>query len=580
MATTGSRAGPDGRPRPLWQAILGWCLVTGLIALQFALFRRHALREVVWAYPDHYDQAYYLGQAYTLYERFRTAGVWPGLTEHLATPRPQGILFPVPAALLFLLVGPSRLAALSVGLAHFALLQVLLVGTLRWLTRRWSVALLGLGLLLAAATPFTANGGLLDYRIDFTACCLFGVVLCLVVRSRLFASRRWSAAAGIACAGLILFRFLTLAYLGGIAALVLLFLLARCWRGRPDPERRRLAARQLGGLALAGSVALATAGPLLWINRQAIYAYYIIGHFNSPQKHIRALGHGTVDVVGQLFFYPRTVATAHLGATFAVLTGAVLVLAVGLGLARRLARPQAAAERADWAGTGFFLLCCLAVPYGLLTLDQAKSWEACNILVPPVLWLVLLAAAAVSRVRPADLAPRLRTAAFAALAAAVLAGGIFAQVRSYRRHSYFTQHRPDVEEVTRLFDLVEQHCRRTHYLTPHVAVTSNAADYLTPVIIPAFLYERHGVLIRPSVGSLGGTIYEVSAAEALADLQKSDVVLLADPAGVRSPYPFDRCMKDLYPELKRYCDYNLWPARRSHLFHQDVTLYVRPPASE
>jgi hypothetical protein len=567
--------------RPPWRAVLAWSLVAGLIALQFGLFRRHALREVVWAYPDHYDQAYYLEQAYTLYERLRTAGVWPGLCGHLATPRPQGILFPVPAALLFLLAGPSRLAALSVGLAHFALLQVLLVATLRGLTRRWSAAFLGLGLLLAAATPFTANGGLLDYRIDFTACCLFGVVLCLVVRSRLFARRRWSAAVGIACAGLILFRFLTLAYLGGIAALVLLFLLARLWRGRADLERRRLAGRQLGGLALAGAVALGAAGPFLWLNRQAIYAYYIIGHFNSPQKDIRALGPGTANLLGQLSFYPRTVATAHLGVLFAVLAGAVLVLAFGLGLARRLSPSQPAApERPDWAGAGFFLLCCLAVPYGLLTLDQAKSWEACNILVPPVLWLVLLPAAAAFRVRPADLAPRLRTAGFAALAAVVLAGGLSAQVRSYRRHSTFTQHRPDVEEVTRLFDLVEQHCRRTNCLTPHVAVTCNVADYLTPVIIPPFLYERHGVLIRPDVGSLGGTIYEVSRAQALDDLRQSDVVLLADPAGVRSPYPFDRCMKELYPELKRYCDDMLVPVRRSHLFRQDVTLYVRPPARE
>jgi hypothetical protein len=565
-----------GRTWPSRQAVLGWCLVAGLIVLQFVLFRRHVLREVAWAYPDHYDQAYYLHQLYTLHERMRAVGCWHALVEHLATPRPQGILFPVPGALLCLLVGSSRLAALSANFAHFALLQAVLAATLRWLTRRWSVPLLGLGLLLAAAAPFLDNGGLLDYRIDFAACCLFGVVLCLVVRSGLFASRRWSVAVGAACSWLALSRFLTMAYLGGIAVLVLLFLLVRRWRRRNDPVLRRHANRQLVGLALAGALLLGATGPALWNSRQAIYGYYVVGHITGAEKHIRSLG-ANVTTAEQLLYYPRTVYTQHLGTTFVVLAAVSLGACAGLGLLQRFTRsPAGSSGRFDWTGVGFFLAGCLAVPYGLLTLDEAKSSIPANVLVPAALWLLLLVPAAVSRAFSGGPGTLPRRVAFTALAVVVLAWGMSAQAGHYREHRFFTKHRPDVENVTRIFDLLEQYCRRTNCRTPRVAVTSIQADYLAPIIIPALVYERHGVLINPAVGKVGGTIFPVTAAEALQDLRQSDFVILADPTRLRSPYPFDQSMKELFPQLKRFCDESLVPLQHFRVFRQDVFLYVRP----
>ena len=589
MATTGRTtpgtepAGVETPPPPTgnaaWgQALLAWGLFAGLVVVQFVLFRRHAVREVVWAYPDHYDQAFYLQQAYALYERMQAVGCWHALVEHIAAPRPQGVLFPVPAAFLFLLTGPSRLAAVTTGFAHFALFQATLVATLRWLTRRWGPAFLGLGLLLAAVTPFMANGGLFDYRIDFTACCLFGMVLCLVVRSRLFASRRWAVAVGAACAGLILARFLTMAYVAGIAGLVLVFLCLRRWRGRRDGGLRRQANRQLCGFALAGGIVLAATAPALWLAREGIYGYYVVGHVTGAEKHIRAAGANIAGTLDLVLYYPRAVAVSHLGATFGVLAAGVLGAAAVLAAVRRLARPRPEPrERLDWTGLAFFLCYCLLVPYGVLTLDEAKSDMACNVLVPPALWLVLLGAAAVARVRPGDRAPRLRTAGFAALAAAALAAGLVTQVRHYRKPSPFTEHRAAVEKVGRIFDALYVYCRETNCTTPRVAVTTIQDDYLTPTIIPAFLYERHGVLLNPCVGKLGGTLFAVTAAEALDDLRQSDFVILAAPRPVTSLYPFDECMKELYPQLKAFCDETLQPVGQFRVLSQDIRLYARPP---
>src|SRR5262249_36123381 len=154
-------------------------------------------------------------------------GLLPGLWYGLNMLLPQGVMIQVQGSLLFLLLGPSRLSALTLNFIYFALLQCVLAATLRWLSGRWSLALLGVGLLLSAKTPFFWAGGLMDFRIDFISFCLFGIFMCVVLRSRMFVSRRWSLVVGLVGANMALFRFLTLAYLGGILGLLFLFLCVR-----------------------------------------------------------------------------------------------------------------------------------------------------------------------------------------------------------------------------------------------------------------------------------------------------------------------------------------------------------------
>jgi hypothetical protein len=190
----------------------GWLAIVILLLVQWGLFRQHAAREIVWAYPTSYDQSTYLNLSYESYERILTHGWLTGLWDSARTPIPNGVLIHLQAAVLFLLIGPSRLSALTLNFAHFALLQCAFVGSVRSVTSRWATALLGEGLLLAAAAPFFWAGGLMDFRLDFIAFCLFGILVSLVVRSRLFLSSGWSAAAGVVAALMVLLRFITLVY--------------------------------------------------------------------------------------------------------------------------------------------------------------------------------------------------------------------------------------------------------------------------------------------------------------------------------------------------------------------------------
>src|SRR5690349_7676886 len=88
------------------RAALGWGFVFLLLALQYGLFCQFARREVVWAYPGYHDQIAYLSQSYETYEVILDKGVAAGLQHGYRMRNPQGVLFHLEAALLFLSLGP------------------------------------------------------------------------------------------------------------------------------------------------------------------------------------------------------------------------------------------------------------------------------------------------------------------------------------------------------------------------------------------------------------------------------------------------------------------------------------------
>ena len=141
-----------------------------------------AQRELVGGHPIGFDQIMYLDRSYTTFEQMLTHGPIQGFIYGLRLPVSQGIMIHPQAALLFLLIGPSRLSALFLNFLYFAFFQFMLVYTLRWLTNRWNVAFCALGFLLSAASPWAYVGGLIDFRVDFMA--LFvGAFLCLAIRA-------------------------------------------------------------------------------------------------------------------------------------------------------------------------------------------------------------------------------------------------------------------------------------------------------------------------------------------------------------------------------------------------------------
>jgi hypothetical protein len=556
---------PNARAIP-WRPLAAAGLLALFLAVQYSLFHRHARREITWAYPDHFDQAGYLGLTYTAYENIRAEGLLPVLVRELTATRATGVLFPVEGSLFLLLLGPSRLSALTMHFAHFALLQVTLFATLARLSRRWSVAWLGLGLLLAAATPFAPGGGMFDYRIDFSALCLFGVTLCLVARSGLFASWRWSALAGAAGSWLVLTRSLTVVYLVGVGGVVFVHLCLAWWRG--DADRRRLARRQFGGLLLAGCVLAALVGPFFWNNRETFYTYYGVGHLQGVQAEFRNLGVGIRTRLDSLAYYPTVIAGQHLGPTFLALASLLAAAAVVLRLlARRFPGEAAPAGALDRGGPWLLAVAGLVVPYVLLGLDTHKNVAVAGIIVPALVWLLVLGVVRLAR------APRVGLAVMAGVA---VAAGLGTQLFDSRWPGPFTRPRAGYAQIGELYDALAGHCREMGWTEPHVAATCLETDYFQPVVIPAYVYERQHVLITPRTERMGGYLWPITEADACDEMRRSDFVILVDPAQAPSAYPYDQSIRAMFPRLRAFCEGNLTPLRRFRIWHFNVVLYTRP----
>src|SRR5262249_47170175 len=144
-------------------------IVALIVIAQWRFFCSFAKREILTTYPIGYDQSVYLAQAYGTFDHLLNDGVWRGIKYGLSMKLPQGTLMHVQASLLLLLTGPTRLGAISLNFLYFALLECFVVYTLHWVSRRWSVTFLGLGLLIASQSRFLIVGGMADFRLDSIA---------------------------------------------------------------------------------------------------------------------------------------------------------------------------------------------------------------------------------------------------------------------------------------------------------------------------------------------------------------------------------------------------------------------------
>jgi hypothetical protein len=558
----------------LWQSVSGWLVVGVLLLIQFSLFYQFAQREVVWAYPTNYDQTVDLMGSYITYEHVLSDGLLSGLSSGLLIPSPRGTMLYPQASILFLLLGPSRMTALTLNFAYFALFQCVLVWSLRWITSRWSIALLGLGLLLTVATPFFWAGGLMDFRIDFIAFCLFGILLCIVIRSRMFMSWRWSLIVGVVASLLILFRLLTIVYVSGVFGGFFVFICIRIWLRRRRTLVYQSLKQQIYGIFLAGGVISAISLPYLWYNRQNIEDYYIVGHVVSSEKEFRAQVVGVFNLVDSLLFYPKSLIFDHAGAFFIVSSALVITVSLLIFWKNKIYKHQELETFGlDVKSMYFFVVISIVVPYVILTIDVAKSLVVSNIMVAPLIWLVLITVMLLLKAYDAK-GGYLNVYGPALMTTFVLCFGLYNQFDRLSDRGILSKNRADVEQVLQLHDAVFQYSREIGWEEPVLSI-DKTTDYFSGDVLNPVIYERHGVLINMQEALGVRAVVPVTSAEAIALLEKSDFALITTSDKIKSSFPFDRSIQAIRPKLLAFCDQYFFPLEYSHFFDRDVVLYVR-----
>jgi hypothetical protein len=523
------------------------------------LFAGYVRREVAWSYPANYDQAHYLDVAYRMYERAQQAG-------HLAAVRlaqqqslPTGSALHLEASLLFALLQPSRLTALSVSWMHLLLFQAALVAVLRARSGGWALPFLAVGLAWSAATTFHWAGGIDDFRIDFAAWCLYGTFLALVIHSDLFRRRGWALAAGAVATLCVVTRTLMSVYLGVLLSLWIAGLLVRRFRARGDEQRADLR-RQLTGAALCAACLVLVGVPALAVRARAIWDYYVGGHVSGRASAILIDSTGLRDLWTFLGFYPTSLVESHLGWTFLAL--AILALA-----APAVLRSRVPAGEAHQAGLGELALVTAAalVPLAILTADKAKSPVVAGIMVGPILWAIVLGAA--------RLAPRARPRVLGVVAGVAFLAGAAFQVHRLSGPANFARGHVARQETVRLHADMARLVLEHGWTRPRI-LTDRKRDYF--FAFPVWTYERDHVLIDID-NTLDYMIWAPTQGQVLDNLRTSKLVVLTTPTeepGWR--YPFDLKMEKHLPRLRRYCERHLVAIGIYHV-PEELRLYARIP---
>jgi hypothetical protein len=559
-----------------WQA---WLVIAAGLLAQYGLFTEMVRREVAWFVPTAHDQCKHIVLAYDVYEKLQSEGLFRGIKYGVTYPMPTGSLMEVMAALLCLGLGPSRLTVLTVNFLLFAGLQCSLAATLHWYARRWAVAFVGLGLLLTTCSPFLWIGGLFDARLDLGAFCLFGVFICLVLRSRVFVSRRWAVAVGSSAAALAFYRHIAAVYLSGIFLLYLGFCVARCLLNRVDIAACKVAWRQLTGVTISTSLFGLAFLLVPVLKFRCLWDYYVVGHAIGNEKGVRASEAGCVTLFDHLSYYALSLAKDHAGRLFLVIAALALIatLVLWLGRAGKGKQTHVGAWQLPSVPVRslvFFLGVCFVVPYAILTSDVCKSPIVANILVMPLLWLVILPLLCVMRCPP-GFGNRWARLVVTALAVLCTGGAVTAAALRQCHRFYWQQNTPESQAVLDFADDIAIYSHQADLTAP--AISYNCIiDVLEARTVRIRAYEQHRRQVHPTVLMPIGVV-AINEAEVLSYLDHSDFVVLSGPSAM-SPevYPFNQLMVSMAPQVRAYCEGKLIHCKRYVIRDATVDLYMRP----
>lgn len=573
--------------------------LVALFVCEALVFYSQLAEQFVPFYPANFDQTGYMLRTYQLMEGFHKEGWTALLTEIIRPNSATGVSFAVQGALLSILGGANRTAMLSLNLLYFVTLQLTLYCTVRTLTRNVGLSWIALACLLSLGTTFYFAGGLYDYRIDFSALCLYGIWTCIVLASAGFRRVERALLVGAVGALLVSLRFFTLLYVGAVIAGLFILALFGAWR-YASVARRRVAATRARNLFICGIVTLVIACPILFGARQRIYDYYGVGHFLGEEKYVRAAEQGVYTLADHLLYYPTNILDVHLGKLTLWLMGVVIFLSV---MAAIFARPSLSKPvllrlrryRFEFAALAFAII----GPIIFLTLDYSKSSVVGGIVVMPVILLVVLLCSALWPHRPltpfedARFRARSGPASSGGLATGVmasrlgwnlpivptvvlvvaLAGFLFHATASQR-----TMSRTDLERITLVNDTIARYVYEGG--KPEMKFsTDRVVDYLNLGTIQLYGYERfrRWLPLSPGFGHGSYGILSTPRETALQLVMGSDVVVLTDPIRDRGyPYPMNTTIREYWDELWTWANQNRVLLMSTDIVGVPYRVFVRP----
>jgi hypothetical protein len=524
-------------------------LLIALCVAEAIVFYAHVARDVAPFYPPNFDQLSYYLSTYDLLGAFHAKGSRALVDELLQPGNPTGTTFVLQGALLSLIGGANRTTFLSVNLLYFLALQFALFAVIRSRIGRIDFAWIAIALLLSSATVLQAAGGIYDYRIDFSAMCLYGIWTCLVVWCGAFWHTGRSLIVALAGILLVYSRFFTVIYIGialGTLLAINLYKLLRASTPERNAETRRVI-----NILLSGGLVAAVCLPRLYLSRDAIYGYYMIGHVLGDEKYIRAHELGVYSIAGHLLYYPKSILYGHIGLLTWLIAGAL----AGWSLWRNRVTASEMLARLRPFGHEFIALgIAVLIPVATLTANVSKSPVVGGIVTVPILLAMVLFDAAIWPGGAVLKLSRTRSINVAAVAMAIALAAFAIRGTS----SKGVAPRADLERITLLARSIATYAAENN-LDRLSMSTDRVVDYEnfgTLKLASIELLHRH-LDVDALLGHGAYGIFATSREDALRLLAESDVIVLTDAVTDRShPYPINTKIKEYWDELWQWTNQN------------------------
>jgi hypothetical protein len=427
-----------------------------------------------------------------------------------------------------------------------------------------------MALLLSAHTLFNTAGGIYDYRMDFSALCLYGICTCLIVWSGSFRHTGRSFVVALACIFLVYDRFFTIIYVAGVLAVLLAINMYEIWQSSSTGQKP-VAVRRARNILLSGMIIAVVCLPRLYLSRSAIYGYYVEGHVFGDEKFIRAHELGLHTIADHLFFYPRSILGKHVGLLTFLIAGALMswrLWSDRVPLGALLARTYR--FRQEFISLGVAVL----IPIVILTTNISKSPVVGGIVVVPiVLAMVLLGASVWPRPTPMTRRPSW-TAKLPAVAMA-LAFIAFA-LRGLSSQDLLP--RADLERITLLAETIAKYAADNN-LERLTMSTDRVVEYDNAGIPKLFSIERlHRKLdVEGLFGHGAYGIFATPRDEAMRLFAESDVIVLTDPTTDRQyPYPINSKIKEYWDDLWRQTNRDRKLIYSTEILGIPYRVFVRP----
>lgn len=329
--------------------------------LEFALFRTCVQREIIGSCPRNIDQAVFMRITYHMYENI-VAGNWKEVLYEITTGLGQGA-FPIFGVVYLFLFGKSRFSLLLVNFTLFIFAQIVGYWSVKKISNSNKLGWMFIGLFLMIQSPFFEAGGVFDYRMDFSAFCLYTCWIVTFIAAHYSKDKKMYYLSAVFCGMVLMFRSNTLAYLG------IAFLLFECIF--VFILKQETFVLELIKLIKYGCVVILSGGWYILAQAKSLYQYYLVAHVTSAEPEVRMIEQGITNARDYLLFYPRSLVNTHLGKVL-FYTLLILVVISLLVYIMNKKKKQLTVEKNEWTAL-VAGICGIVAPFIVLTIDVSKS---------------------------------------------------------------------------------------------------------------------------------------------------------------------------------------------------------------